>query len=389
MPLEAECSPGCGRYEFVTDPNTASCVDLQTPPTVCPRTLAKPQTGKPCSKFKETQVNCGLNQPCLRDDEDKPGTLTCGECKDEDNDGYSTCDGDCDDSNTPEGFNTNPGAPERCANNRNDNCDAERKVDETPCCDASDRDDDGASDCDGDCNDDDATDTTGACATPTPTPPDQSGDGGGMGSCNPAFYQECLNVDGARWNEPTCQCLGYPSPVLVDTTGDGFRLTGASDGVRFDLDSDGTPERLAWTRAASDDAWLALDRDGDGAITNGRELFGNFTPQPPSPAPNGFLALAEYDRRENGGDANGLIDGGDSVFARLRLWRDANHNGVSEPWESHALPSLNVARLHLDYKQSKRVDRHGNEFRYRAKVDDSKGAKVNRRAWDVFLVSAP
>jgi hypothetical protein len=229
------------------------------------------------------------------------------------------------------------------------------------------------------------------CPTPTPMPPDESGVGE-VGSCNPALYQECLNVEGARWNEPTCQCVGYPSPVLVDTAGDGFRLTGASDGVRFDLDSDGVPERVAWTRAASDDAWLALDRDGDGAITNGRELFGDFTPQPAPPPGrerNGFLALAEFDRPGAGGNGDGSIDGRDAVFTRLRLWRDANHDGVSGPAELYALPSLGLVRLHLDYKESKRVDAYGNQFRYRAKVDDAKGGKVNRWAWDVFLVRAP
>jgi hypothetical protein len=55
----------------------------------------------------------------------------------------------------------------------------------------------------------------------------------------------------------------------------------------------------------------------------------------------------------------------------------------------HALPSLDVVRLRLDYKESKRVDGHGNRFRYRAKIEDAKRAKVNRWAWDVFLVRAP
>jgi hypothetical protein len=170
---------------------------------------------------------------------------------------------------------------------------------------------------------------------------------------------------------------------LIDVFGDGYHLTDASRGVNFDLDGNGIRERVGWTQ--KDDAWLALDRNGNGKIDNGRELFGNNTPQPVTTVlPNGFIALAEYDKPANGGNGDGVITQCDAIFPSLRLWQDINHNGVSESTELRKLSSLGVSSISLNYEASNQTDQYGNRFKYRARAIVS-GA--GRWAWDVFLVS--
>lgn len=198
--------------------------------------------------------------------------------------------------------------------------------------------------------------------------------GGGGGDCPPSDGTICF-VD--------CSC---PSPIIVDPSGKGFQLTNAQDGVRFDMTGSGNPIQIAWTATGAENAFLALDRNGNGRIDSGKELFGNFTAQPASPNRNGYLALAEFDKPEFGGNGDGVIDSKDAIYPALRLWVDANHDGISQPEELFTLQEKGIVAINLSYKEALKQDRYGNEFRYRAAIGSSNPQPV-RVSYDVFLVT--
>jgi hypothetical protein len=141
---------------------------------------------------------------------------------------------------------------------------------------------------------------------------------------------------------------------------------------------------MSWTDPNWRNGWLAFDRNGNGTVDDFTELFGNMTPQPLGNDPNGYLALAVFDDPMNGGNGNGVIDPGDSVYDHLWLWIDANHNGISEPDERHTLRDAGIFQIDLKYHLSKYVDQNGNRFRYKARVWDQAG-DAHDLCYDVFL----
>jgi hypothetical protein len=183
-------------------------------------------------------------------------------------------------------------------------------------------------------------------------------------------------------------------PLVVDLTGQGFHLTGLKGGVWFDLANTGTLQRVSWTASDSDNAWLVMDRNGDGRINSGAELFGNYTPayfgHPLPTAANGFDALKFIENPEYaapGGVPDGNIDAKDPAYPRLMLWTDRNQNGISEPDEIVPAWKAGLISISLDYRLTRRRDRHGNEFRQKARSvwqleDDT---LTTRPIYDVWL----
>ena len=214
----------------------------------------------------------------------------------------------------------------------------------------------------------------GLACNPQPCPPVGSPPYGGNSVCYSWDTTYCT------WVQVTCNS----SPILIDVSGNGFLLTSAAGGVSYDISGNGVPAQMAWTAAGAQNAFLCLP-DGNGSCNTGKQLFGNFTPQPKSSTPNGFAALAMYDTPASGGNGDGVIDAHDAIFSSLRLWIDANHDGISQPNELFTLPALGITSISLNYKWDQRTDQYGNVFRYRAQVGSTSG--TGRMAYDVFFAT--
>jgi hypothetical protein len=163
---------------------------------------------------------------------------------------------------------------------------------------------------------------------------------------------------GAAW--ATC------SPIIVDIGRDGIDLGAAGVGVYFDVDNNGRLNHVQWVKPGGDEAFLALDRDGNGVVDNGSELFGVGTPMllEGTNAPNGFVGLAQYDSAVLGGNDDGQVTSDDAIWSQLRLWRDINADGVSTPEEMFTPESLGITSFETIPRFAKRYDPAGNVMPY-------------------------
>ena len=197
----------------------------------------------------------------------------------------------------------------------------------------------------------------------------------------PAPGPNYCNSDYDGTNRPDCM-----SPVIINLGHGGYQLSGPDDSVGFDINATGVPVRITWTARGTAMAFLALDRNGNGVIDDGSELFGNHTPLPGDmAAANGFQALAQYDA-----NGDGVLNADDPMWWSLLLWTDLDHDGVSQPSEIAPLSASAVTAIGLSYHWSGRRDAFGNTFRYQSQVwIRGFGDAIPRPVYDVFFVAAP
>jgi hypothetical protein len=256
----------------------------------------------------------------------------------------------------------------------------------------------------------DCADKKGSLKSCIPNPPNSAlcrtvipGSAGGLNLCDIYHQRSCDGM--CNWWYPTdtcsdewcqanmgwyyvidpgtCQCVKYTSPLIV-AADNQFDLTSPAEGVTFDLDADGAAELTGWTKANSSDAFLVLDRNHNGLIDDGSELFGNRTPlQNGQKASNGFEALVDLD---GGTSSDGAITPEDASYSQLMLWTDRNHNGVSEPDELSTLAQAGVKAIYTSYQKVGRTDRYGNKLRLKGRVIlERNGVEIPRAIYDVYL----
>src|SRR5262249_34587194 len=157
----------------------------------------------------------------------------------------------------------------------------------------------------------------------------------------------------------------------VDVQGNGYRFTSPEDGVMFDLYGTGTPQRVAWTEAGSDDAFLAIDNNHNGRIDGGRELFAGASGPPgfsELKAYEGFLTPADLKQATNR-QSDGVRTAADAVFPQLLLWTDTNHNGQSEESELVSVARAGFTTIYLGYSdKTAKYDGFGNFLHYQGQA---------------------
>jgi len=172
--------------------------------------------------------------------------------------------------------------------------------------------------------------------------------GGGNGATASAVQLEFSFEFSARFSSTTA-VVQQGDPIVFDLDDDGIELSSYKQGAHFDLIGSGRAQQVAFVQGG--DAFLALDRNGDGQINSGKELFGE-----QHGARNGYEELRRFDSNRDG-----VIDQKDPVFSELRLFRD-NGNGITEAGELLSLNEAGIESIQLDYREVSQSAAGGNRI---------------------------
>jgi Ca2+-binding RTX toxin-like protein len=165
------------------------------------------------------------------------------------------------------------------------------------------------------------------------------------------------------------QATSVVSPLLLDLDGDGVETRALGLGRNFDHDGDGFAEQTGWV--GGDDGLLVWDRNANGEIDDGSELFGNATQLSGGGlASNGFQALAELDS-----NVDGKVDAADANWSQLRIWQDFDGNAMVDGSELRDLGAAGVASIGTGYTHYGNFpDAAGNEHRQQGSFTRSGGS---------------
>jgi len=170
-------------------------------------------------------------------------------------------------------------------------------------------------------------------------------------------------------------------PIVIDFNKNGVTSTRLDNTVYFDHDNNGFAEATAWIE--KDDGLLAMDKNNNGKIDNGNELFGNHTISNTAygytdkKATNGYEALKAYDL-----NGDNVIDEKDEIFNKLKIWKDTNSNGITDEGELSSLADNNIKSIDLNYKEIT-IDENSNTVKQSSKVTLKDGSTLD--ANDVWM----
>jgi hypothetical protein len=174
------------------------------------------------------------------------------------------------------------------------------------------------------------------------------------------------------------ELFGTVTPIVLDLNGDGVQTLSIAAGVQFDIAADGSAATTGWVSSA--DGLLVMDRNADGSINDGSELFGSATTLADgSKAANGYVALGEMDANRDG-----MVSSLDAGFDKLQVWVDANSDGVSTGGELKSLTDLGISSISVVAERNISKD-NGNIVGLTSSYQTTDGA--SHAAADVWFVT--